>query len=746
MKKTRIKLFLLIFSIFLSQNIFSQRPKVGLVLSGGGAKGLSHVGILKAIDRAGLKIDFVTGTSMGSIVGAMYAAGYSGKQIENYNNDIYWPDMFAGKPKYSSVSIEEKDEYDKYTFEVPMKQFKPDISTGMIESEEIYLYFSKVFFPFYNKKDFTKFNIPFKCVATDLATGGAVVLENGEIVKAIRASMAIPGVFESVKVGNSKLVDGGIIRNFPVSDCKDMGADYIIGVNLFPGLAKVDELNNAMDVMYQITQYRDAEDLSKQRKLCKIIIDTPLSEYSAGSFGSSKRIENIGDSIGLVYYPIFKHLADSLNAIERIDYNPETRYEGRDSVILDKMVTEGRVRTTNHMIKEQLGFTEGGVYTTEKLDKAFRNAYSSLYYKTITYSLIPTDVPGHAILNVTVRENELAVVKIGISYHSFSKAAIILNFTRRNLFFDKSRSLLKISLGDNIRLLGQHKQFFGRNLNNNIGASLSFDKIEFPIYSADKISYVYSTRKSVGNLNFCHTFGLKNSISLGTSLEYTSFYPAVSATVRYDGYNQNLYSYINYSFNNLNRRLFPQSGNQGYLEGGVSYNNSANIVEYDNMVSSSTPINFSKTPFCKFKLVINKFYRVSSSVTILQNIQGAFATEDSTFRLQRNFLGGVQQVIPNQMPFAGYRETQLSTNSLVSTMVGIQVKTFGELYTIFRANVGVTDIYHNKRWFSKEYQIFRLGASASLGYNLGFFPMELTLMYCPEYNSWASHVSLGFQF
>ena len=189
-------------------------------MSGGGAKGLAHVGILKAIDSAGLKVDYITGTSMGSIIGAMYAAGYSGKQIEEINKDIDWDIMLSGKPQYKNVSMEECRDYNNYAIEVPMKNFKPVITTGMVESEEIYIYFNKIFFPYYENKDFTKYSIPFKCIATDLATGDAIVLDSGEVVKAIRASMAIPGVFESVTYGDKKYVDGGIIRNFPVTDCK----------------------------------------------------------------------------------------------------------------------------------------------------------------------------------------------------------------------------------------------------------------------------------------------------------------------------------------------------------------------------------------------------------------------------------------------------------------------------------------------------------------------------------------------
>jgi NTE family protein len=151
--------------------VLAQRPKVGLALSGGGAKGISHIGILQAIDSAGLKIDYVTGTSMGSIIGGLYAIGYSGKEIEKISDHLDWDIILSNNPNYQDISIEEKDEYGQYSIELGLKSFKPQIATGLIESEELWLKLNELFIPVYNIKDFSKFNIPFKCIATDLSTG-----------------------------------------------------------------------------------------------------------------------------------------------------------------------------------------------------------------------------------------------------------------------------------------------------------------------------------------------------------------------------------------------------------------------------------------------------------------------------------------------------------------------------------------------------------------------------------------------
>lgn len=219
-----VLIYFVCFNTGFGQDKISGRPKIGLTLSGGGAKGLAHIGILQAIDSAGLKVDFITGTSMGSIMGAMYAAGYSGDSIEKIARTLDWNLLFSTSPQLRAITIEEKKEYDKYAVEIPFVDGKFKIGKGIIEGQELWLKMSEVFQPVYDITDFSKLSIPFNCIGTDLETGNAVVMDHGNIVTAIRASMAIPSVFTPVKYDNHLLVDGGVVNNFPVLDVKEMGA------------------------------------------------------------------------------------------------------------------------------------------------------------------------------------------------------------------------------------------------------------------------------------------------------------------------------------------------------------------------------------------------------------------------------------------------------------------------------------------------------------------------------------------
>ena len=201
----------------------STRPKIGVTLSGGGAKGFAHIGILQAIDSAGLKVDYITGTSMGSVVGGLYASGYSGNNIETIARELDWNVLFSTAPQLNAIGIEEKDEFNKYALELPFEHGKFKIGKGIIEGQELWLKFAELFYPVYNIRDFSQLPIPFKCIGTDLSTGDAVVMGEGNIITCIRASMAIPAVFTPVQYQGKTLVDGGVVNNFPVMDVKANG-------------------------------------------------------------------------------------------------------------------------------------------------------------------------------------------------------------------------------------------------------------------------------------------------------------------------------------------------------------------------------------------------------------------------------------------------------------------------------------------------------------------------------------------
>jgi len=349
-----ITLLLLSFTAVTAQQT-ATRPKIGLTLSGGGAKGFAHIGILQAIDSAGLKVDYITGTSMGSVVGGLYAAGYSGDSIEAVARTLDWSFLFSTVPQLSSIRIEEKDEFNKYAVELPFEKGKFKLGKGIIEGQELWLKFAELFHPVYNITDFSKLSIPFSCIGTDLSTGKAVVMNKGNIITCIRASMAIPSIFTPVQYQGMTLVDGGVVDNFPVLDVKQMGADFVIGVNLNKGLKKAEDLKGIVDILLQLAFYKDADAFEAHRKACDIYILPELGDFGSGSFASSDSIIDIGKKYGRLYYPMFKKLADSLNALYPQEPFVKERLPKIETLKISSYSVDGLKKTTTKFFLGLLG-------------------------------------------------------------------------------------------------------------------------------------------------------------------------------------------------------------------------------------------------------------------------------------------------------------------------------------------------------------------------------------------------------
>lgn len=719
------------------------QPKVGLTLSGGGAKGLAHIGILEAIDSAGLRIDYITGTSMGSIIGSLYAAGYSGREIEKIARELDWNFLFSGKPSMRNVNIDEKTEFDNYALEVPFENGKFKISAGIIEGQELWLKFQELFLPIYDVKDFSKFSIPFRCVATDISTGKPVVLDQGELVTAIRASMAIPSIFTPIDYKDTKLVDGGIVRNFPVRDVRDMGAEYIIGVNLSEGLTHAKDLTSALDILYQIGFYKDAEDFEEEKELCDVLIEPSLLQFNAGSFTSADSIINIGKRTGARFYPLFKKFADSLRSIYP-GYAPiQNRLPQTRSVTVDSIQIAGLRHTTNTSFKNRLAILPGKTYDGIEVAHGIRRVYGSRYYNRIAYEWHPSKTPGHATLSFNVQERPLTHVKAGIHYHSFSDVALILGAESANLLFDRSKSSGKINISENFRLYLEHNQLFGNRDNNNIIASFYHETFRFPFYENFEQIYLYRSRTTNVDLKLQHTFGFSSAIGLGTTIENFRLKPRIASAISYEGGNTYAQSYVYYKHNTLNKRTFPTRGWKVDVKTGVVYKQSpSSITVRDGLNASKVDTVLHSYSMAQIK--VENYTPLSKKVTLLTQFNTSINFNNKNAYLNFYNVGGINDFVRNQVPFTGLPENAVNTHSASVLMTGLQWQVTRRVYTTVRFNGAVYDYLSTAGSFGNGK--FLGGTGLSLGYDSGIGPLSITAMYNGESDKIYGYVNLGFPF
>lgn len=277
--------FILLIILLCRLPVYSvERPKVGLVLSGGGAKGLAHIGTLKLIDELQLPIDMIVGTSIGGIVGALYAIGYTGEEIEELTRAMDWEELFTDRPERKLLPFIEKKQDGKYQLDFGIERLIPDPLSGIVFGQKISLLFSSLTFPYEQINDFDDLPIPMRCIAIDLITGQEVILGNGSLAKAMRATMAIPTIFSPVEWGEYLLIDGGVLNNLPVRTARKMGADVIIAVDLGAPLKTKEELKTMVDVLGQTINLAELDHRREDIAEADILITPDMKGYRTLDF------------------------------------------------------------------------------------------------------------------------------------------------------------------------------------------------------------------------------------------------------------------------------------------------------------------------------------------------------------------------------------------------------------------------------------------------------------------------------
>jgi NTE family protein len=273
--------------------------------------------------------------------------------------------------------------------------------------------------------------------------------------------MAIPSVFTAVDYNGRKFVDGGVVRNFPVRDAKEMGANIVIGSNVAGGLLPKEKITNVFQILLQVAFFREDEDAVRENKLCDIYVKHNLEEYNMGSFGSADEIMKEGLLKGDSIYPRLKMIADSLNTI----YGPETSDKiilpAIDSVKITAYEIKGLHKTTESFFLHRAQFENNKYYTAAGLSAGIRKAFGTRYYNKIIYSLQPLP-DGTCKIIFEAEENPLTFAKLGVHYNSFSGISLIANLTARDFFTPYSRSSVTLNIGENLRIKAEHLQFFGK--------------------------------------------------------------------------------------------------------------------------------------------------------------------------------------------------------------------------------------------------------------------------------------------
>ncbi|MCE1199245.1 MAG: patatin-like phospholipase family protein, partial [Marinilabiliales bacterium] len=414
-----------------------QRPKIGLVLSGGGAKGFAHVGVLKVLEEAKIPIDCIAGTSIGSIVGALYACGYDAAALEKIVNSQDWASLLSNEYKPEFVSPFDKEEDSRYNVRFPFEEKKIVLSNGVLNGQNAMELFSYLTLGYHDVYDFSKLPIPFLCIATDLTTGQEVVLDKGYLPKAMRASMSIPAAFTSTEIDGKMLVDGGIVNNYPVDRCKEMGANLIIGVDIMDSLRNNEELNGIPEVISQLVTFMGMERSKTNTNKVDVYIRPYVKGYTAASFDalSAQALMQRGEDAARRVLPQLIRLRDSLNLQAR----PQMIHHlirNDTTLVINQIEVTGTDRAKIAFYLGQIGIKHDQKVTLQHLRNGISRLYSTGNYDYVNYQLVGKK---KSTLRIEVRERKNNKINAGLHYDSELRSAMLLNVTLRNQNFFGSR-------------------------------------------------------------------------------------------------------------------------------------------------------------------------------------------------------------------------------------------------------------------------------------------------------------------
>ena len=370
------------------------RKKIGLVLSGGGARGAAHVGVIKVLEELNIPVDYIVGTSLGSVVGALYSMGQTPAQMEFTLATLEWNRGFVDNLPRSQLPFRRKDEEDKFqtNFELGVEGFSVSLPPGVIQGHGLYLLLQTLVGGSALQRDFDKLPIPYLAIATDLEKSKTVVLDSGDLAKSLQASMSIPAIFAPVEIDGRLLVDGGVTNNLAVDVVREMGADIVIAVDISTPLSTRSQLGSLPQILNQLTNILTHNGTDRQIATLEgsdILLSPELKNFSAVDFNSVNDISFIGETYARENAAKLEGL--SLSDSEYAEYKNELKKTEVKKLPkrIGKVVLNQDSDVSDERFRLRARLRDNSEYSTDKLHTSINSIYSSDLFDTIDYTFIP---------------------------------------------------------------------------------------------------------------------------------------------------------------------------------------------------------------------------------------------------------------------------------------------------------------------------------------------------------------------
>lgn len=713
---------------------FKKPTKVGLVLSGGGAKGFAHVGVLKVLEEAGVEISFIGGTSMGAIIGGLYASGYNAHQIDSIFSNTNFDRLIQDYIPRSSKNFYSKRQDEVYAITLPFNQFR--ISAPSAYSQGLYTFnlLTKLTHDVRHIDDFSQLPIPFLCMATDIESGQPVLLNKGYLPEAMLASAAFPSLFSPVEINGRLLVDGGVTNNYPVEELLKLGADYIIGVDVQDDLKDRNSLQDATKILVQISNLQMMLSMPDKIKLTDIYIKPDITNYSVISFDQGRRIITRGEEAARPFLEQFKMIASTDQTIK----SPKTTHS--DTLSISGIAITPLENLTRSNVLGKLPFKAGDKITYDDLKQGIDNLSASQNFSSIGYELEKSG--NEDVLSLKLTENKARnYLRLGLHYDGLYKSGVLANLTRKRLLYRNDVASLDVVLGDNIRYnfdyyidngfyfsFGLKSRFY--QFNRNIGSDFSGGTI-FEDLGINSINIDYSdfTQQVYLQTIFVQRF----MIGAGVELKHLKIKSETLQNTQPTFDDSDYFSLFGYlKYDSYDNKYYPKKG--WFFSG-----------DFQAYLSSS---DYSKT-FMPNSIVqghIGKAATLFKNFTIKVESEAGFTVGEGTTPYLDFILGGYGfQTINNLRPFYGYNFLSLTGDSYISGLVTLDYEFLKKNHINFSANYGnVRDnLFQSVDWVYKaDYSGYAIG----YGLETIIGPVEVKYSWSPEHATSYTWFTVGFWF
>tara|TARA_R110002049_G_scaffold88596_6_gene223410 strand:+ start:1524 stop:3761 length:2238 start_codon:yes stop_codon:yes gene_type:complete len=724
------------------ENTANTVPKVGLVLSGGGAKGFAHIGVLKVVDSLGIKIDYIAGTSMGAIIGSLYASGYSGKQLEAMFKTQDFDELINDAFPRASKSFYERENTEKYAVTLPFDKFKISLPSALSRGQNVYNLLYQLMLPVNHITDFSELPIPFFCIATDIETGESLIMNKGKLAEVVTASGALPSLFQPVTIGERILIDGGVTNNFPVEELRDKGMDIIIGVDVQDALKDRETLKSAPDILLQIGNFRTINAMKSKVEFTDIYIKPDITNFSVISFDEGDDIIANGEAAA-------RTQLSKLQAIKEQQpvYVERSKVKMMDSLKIKSVSLEGNERYTRAYLIGKLKLKGQERISYSDFRQGINNLIATNNFDTFRYQLEPTENESEYNLIGNITESETSTfLRLGLHYDDLYKSAILANLTQRKLLFNNDIASLDFILGDNTRYnfdyfidkgfyisVGVKSRF--NQFNKNVNPLLALEEDSPLLAGLNKIDAEISdfTNQLYLQTIFRKDFALRIGVE-HKHLKITS--ETITEDDREDEIifeNTDYYSvYGNLKFDDYDNSYFPKNG--FYFNGDF------------HLYLNASGFNKNFEEFSIAKADLGYAFSFSDKLALKTEASGGFKIGDKSTNTLGFAIGGYGANFINSFySFYGYDYLALTGDSFVKTTLTLDYEIFKKHHILLAGNFANIDdgLFESGQFFSSpNYNGY------AIGYSLETFlgPLEGKYSYSPDTGRGYWFFNLGYWF